>query len=86
VKDAIRDQLLAGAESFVHFVKFPDAPVVDASLLGWLFHMVLLLLMIRLCSELRNSSNQPFYGMAVFIVMQMILNTEVVPGFCWLPG
>jgi len=34
VTDAIRDQLLAGAESFGHFVKFPDAPVVDASLLG----------------------------------------------------
>jgi len=32
--DKIRKQLLAGAESFGHFVKFPDSPAVDASLLG----------------------------------------------------
>lgn len=31
---AIRDQLLAGAERFGHFVKFPASPAVDASLLG----------------------------------------------------
>ena len=34
VTDAIRKQLLAGTESFGHFVKFPDSPAVDASLLG----------------------------------------------------
>jgi len=34
VTDAIRKQLLSSAESFGHFVKFPDAPAVDASLLG----------------------------------------------------
>ncbi|MEP6896004.1 MAG: glycoside hydrolase family 15 protein [Chloroflexota bacterium] len=34
VTDAIRKQLLAEAETFGHFVKFPDAPAVDASLLG----------------------------------------------------
>lgn len=34
VTDAIRNQLLAGAETFGHFVKFPDSPAVDASLLG----------------------------------------------------
>lgn len=34
VTDAIRKQLLSGAETFGHFVKFPDAPAVDASLLG----------------------------------------------------
>ena len=34
VTDKIRKQLLAGAESFGHFVKFPDSPAVDASLLG----------------------------------------------------
>ena len=32
--DAIRKQLLAEAETFGHFVKFPNAPAVDASLLG----------------------------------------------------
>jgi GH15 family glucan-1,4-alpha-glucosidase len=32
--DAIRRQLLAGAETFGHFVKFPGSPGVDASLLG----------------------------------------------------
>ena len=31
---AIRKHLLAGAETFGHFVKFPDSPAVDASLLG----------------------------------------------------
>ena len=34
VTDAIRNQLLAGAEPFGHFVKFPNSPAVDASLLG----------------------------------------------------
>jgi GH15 family glucan-1,4-alpha-glucosidase len=34
VTDAIRNQLLTGAESFGHFVKFLDSPAVDASLLG----------------------------------------------------
>lgn len=34
VTDAIREQLLAGAEAFGHFVKFPNLPAVDASLLG----------------------------------------------------
>lgn len=34
VTDAIREQLLASAEPFGHFVKFPNSPVVDASLLG----------------------------------------------------
>jgi GH15 family glucan-1,4-alpha-glucosidase len=34
VTDAIRKQLLAGAEKFGHFVKFSDSPAVDASLLG----------------------------------------------------
>jgi GH15 family glucan-1,4-alpha-glucosidase len=34
VTDAIRNQFLAGAERFGHFVKFPDSPAVDASLLG----------------------------------------------------
>jgi GH15 family glucan-1,4-alpha-glucosidase len=34
VTDAIRKKLLAGAEQFGHFVKFPDSPAVDASLLG----------------------------------------------------
>jgi len=34
VTDRIRKRLLAGAESFGHFVKFPDFPAVDASLLG----------------------------------------------------
>lgn len=34
VTDAIRKQLLSGAEAFGHFVKFPDSPAVDASLLG----------------------------------------------------
>jgi GH15 family glucan-1,4-alpha-glucosidase len=30
----IRGQLLAGAQSYGHFVKFSDSPAVDASLLG----------------------------------------------------
>jgi len=34
ITDAIRKQLLAGAEIFGHFVKFADSPAVDASLLG----------------------------------------------------
>jgi GH15 family glucan-1,4-alpha-glucosidase len=34
VTNAIRNRLLAGAESFGHFVKFADSPAVDASLLG----------------------------------------------------
>ena len=34
VTDEIRKQLLIGAEEFGHFVKFPDSPAVDASLLG----------------------------------------------------
>jgi GH15 family glucan-1,4-alpha-glucosidase len=34
VTDAIQKKLLAGAEQFGHFVKFPDSPAVDASLLG----------------------------------------------------
>ncbi len=34
VTDAIRDQLINGAEQFGHFVKFPDSPAVDASLLA----------------------------------------------------
>lgn len=34
VTDAIRNQLLVGAKSFGHFVKFSDSPTVDASLLG----------------------------------------------------
>ena len=34
VTDAIRNQLIAGAEEFGHFVKFPGSPAVDASLLG----------------------------------------------------
>ncbi len=34
VTDAIRKRLLADAQPFGHFVKFPDAPAVDASLLG----------------------------------------------------
>lgn len=34
VADRIRNQLLAGAGQFGHFVKFPDSPAVDASLLG----------------------------------------------------
>jgi GH15 family glucan-1,4-alpha-glucosidase len=34
VTDAIQSRLLAEAEPFRHFVKFPDAPAVDASLLG----------------------------------------------------
>lgn len=34
VTDAIRNHLLAEAEPFHHFVKFPDVPAVDASLLG----------------------------------------------------
>jgi GH15 family glucan-1,4-alpha-glucosidase len=34
VMDAIRSQVLAGAKPFGHFVKFPDSPAVDASLLG----------------------------------------------------
>lgn len=34
VTDLIRKQLLIGAEEFGHFVKFPDSPAVDASLLG----------------------------------------------------
>ena len=34
VTDAIKKQLLAGTETFGHFVKFPDSPAVDASLLG----------------------------------------------------
>jgi GH15 family glucan-1,4-alpha-glucosidase len=32
--DSIRSQLLTDAQSFGHFVKFPDAAAVDASLLG----------------------------------------------------
>jgi GH15 family glucan-1,4-alpha-glucosidase len=32
--DMIQKQLFAGAEPFGHFVKFPDSPAVDASLLG----------------------------------------------------
>lgn len=32
--EAIRQRLLAGANPFDHFVKFPDSPAVDASLLG----------------------------------------------------
>ena len=34
VTHAIREQVLAGAKPFDHFLKFPDSPVVDASLLG----------------------------------------------------
>jgi GH15 family glucan-1,4-alpha-glucosidase len=34
VTDEIRQQLLAGAEEFGHFVKFPGSPDVDSSLLG----------------------------------------------------
>jgi GH15 family glucan-1,4-alpha-glucosidase len=34
VLEAIRKQLLAGTEKFGHFVKFPNSPAVDASLLG----------------------------------------------------
>lgn len=34
VTSMIRNQLLAGAKSFGHFVKFSDSPAVDASLLG----------------------------------------------------
>jgi GH15 family glucan-1,4-alpha-glucosidase len=34
VTDMIRKQLLASAESFGHFVKFPISPAVDVSLLG----------------------------------------------------
>jgi GH15 family glucan-1,4-alpha-glucosidase len=34
VTDAIRKRLLANAEHFSHFVKFPGSPAVDASLLG----------------------------------------------------
>lgn len=34
VTDVIRKKLLMGAERFGHFVKFPDSPAVDASLLG----------------------------------------------------
>jgi GH15 family glucan-1,4-alpha-glucosidase len=34
VTDAIREELLAGAEPFGHFVKFHGSPAVDASLLG----------------------------------------------------
>jgi GH15 family glucan-1,4-alpha-glucosidase len=34
VTSAVRAQLLAGAEAHGHFVKFPDSPAVDASLLG----------------------------------------------------
>jgi GH15 family glucan-1,4-alpha-glucosidase len=34
VTELIRSQLLAGAEEFGHFVKFPGSPAVDASLLG----------------------------------------------------
>lgn len=34
VTDKIRKQLLDGAETFGHFVKFPNSPAVDASLLG----------------------------------------------------
>jgi GH15 family glucan-1,4-alpha-glucosidase len=34
VTDMIRNHLLLGAAEFGHFVKFPDSPVVDASLLG----------------------------------------------------
>jgi len=34
VTDAIRAQLLAGAKTYGHFVKFPASPAVDASLLG----------------------------------------------------
>jgi len=34
VTDAIRQKLLATAEEFGHFVKFPGSPSVDASLLG----------------------------------------------------
>ena len=34
VTDVIRKQLLASAESFGQFVKFPNSPAVDASLLG----------------------------------------------------
>jgi GH15 family glucan-1,4-alpha-glucosidase len=34
VTELIRSQLLAGAEEFGHFVKFPGSPEVDASLLG----------------------------------------------------
>jgi GH15 family glucan-1,4-alpha-glucosidase len=32
--DAIRSQLVAGAETLGYFTKFPDSPAVDASLLG----------------------------------------------------
>ena len=34
VADRIRTQILEGAEAFGHFVKFAEAPAVDASLLG----------------------------------------------------
>ena len=34
VTEEIRKQLLAGAQALGHFVKFPDSPDVDASLLG----------------------------------------------------
>lgn len=34
VTESIRSQLLAGAQEFGHFVKFPGSPDVDASLLG----------------------------------------------------
>jgi GH15 family glucan-1,4-alpha-glucosidase len=34
VTDVVRKQLLDGAQSFGHFVKFPDSSAVDASLLG----------------------------------------------------
>ena len=34
VTDLIRNQLLAGAQSFGHFIKFPNSAAVDASLLG----------------------------------------------------
>ncbi len=34
VTDAIQKQLLAGTKAFGHFVKFPNSPAVDASLIG----------------------------------------------------
>jgi hypothetical protein len=34
VTELIRSDLLAGAQEFGHFVKFPGSPAVDASLLG----------------------------------------------------
>lgn len=34
ITERIKERLLAGTEVFGHFVKFPDSPAVDASLLG----------------------------------------------------